>query len=166
MGSPKTCNRCLGVGTFYNPRTGMKRMENCLECRGTGYATPTPPAPADDARPMVTGGGLIKFDRRADDASGDDGMCIDGHPHRCGRCDRDIVESVPLPAPDDAVEEARRLREALLAQRKAWLDLPACGGTYCDEPDESGRLDCCQDATYHAAGEAIRAIDAALRRIK
>ena len=28
----------------------------------------------------------------ADDASGDDGTCIDGHPHRCGRCDRDIVE--------------------------------------------------------------------------
>jgi hypothetical protein len=74
--------------------------------------------------------------------------------------------AAPLPARDDAVEEAARLREALLAQRKAWLDLPACGGTYCDEPDESGRMDCCQDATYHAAGEAIRAIDAALRRAK
>lgn len=22
----------------------------------------------------------------------DDGTCIDGHPHRCGRCDRDIIE--------------------------------------------------------------------------
>lgn len=28
------------------------------------------PRADDDARPMVTGGGLIKFDRRADDASG------------------------------------------------------------------------------------------------
>ena len=31
-----------------------------------GYANPTPPAPAADARPMVTGGGLIKFDRPAE----------------------------------------------------------------------------------------------------
>jgi len=153
------------------------------------------PAPADDARPMVTGGGLIKFDRRADDASGAEAMreAFVAHMATVGvtdvawtnalgpvgtRADHyGVMLSVEwerfaagyraaLPARDDAVEEAARLREALLAQRKAWLDLPACGGTYCDEPDESGRMDCCQDATYHAAGEAIRAIDAALRREK
>lgn len=27
----------------------------------------------------------------ATQAAVDDGKCIDGHPHRCGRCDRDIV---------------------------------------------------------------------------
>lgn len=47
MGSP-TCDRCLGAGTYFDPRTGMRRMANCPECHGTGH-TPTPPAPADDA---------------------------------------------------------------------------------------------------------------------
>ena len=36
-------------------------------------------------------------------APADDGMCIDGHPHRCGRCDRDIVEAATLPSLSDRV---------------------------------------------------------------
>lgn len=82
VGSPETCKTC-GMP----PSAG--RHANFAYCGDPCHATtqpaitfpipqvrpgrpqpmrPTPPAPADDARPMVTGGGLIKFDRRADDA--------------------------------------------------------------------------------------------------
>ena len=42
MSRPETCDRCAGAGTYLDPRTGMERMANCPECRGTGCAAPQP----------------------------------------------------------------------------------------------------------------------------
>ena len=65
MGSPETCPVC---------------EDFAAACRHPAHYA-TPPAPADDARPMVTGGGLIKFDRRAADASGAEAMAPGCHEH-------------------------------------------------------------------------------------
>ena len=58
MGSPETCEKCGGVGRHVEGKRGFTRFP----CPN---ATPTPPAPADDARPMVVGGAFVKFDRPA-----------------------------------------------------------------------------------------------------
>lgn len=75
---PEVCAFCGIITTDAEPSDGTKYVcrdtQSCIDRARKACGLPPKPAPADDARPMVTGGGLIKFDRRADDASGAEAM--------------------------------------------------------------------------------------------